>query len=139
MTEIYIVKQIDNSRLIKEVDYERTKQCLFLLTLGLFCLLIFLVLAWQHFRVLRYGYEGETLRRELNQLVEVNRQLKLERATLRSPQRIDLIAKRKLGFQAPGYEQVIVLAKPFVAEPDTILVARSERVGRRDLRSALPR
>src|SRR5919204_6126101 len=106
MTEIYIVKQIDNSRLTKEVDYERTKECLLLMILGFFCLLIFLFLAWQHFKIIHSGYESEALRKDLSLLAEVNHQLRLERAYLRSPQRIDLIAKTKLGLRAPAYDQI---------------------------------
>jgi cell division protein FtsL len=128
MTEIYIVKQIDNSRLTKEVDYEHTKECLLLMILGFFCLLIFLILAWQHFKIVRYGYESEALKREWNQLADANHQLKLERAYLRSPQRIDLIAKTKLGLRAPSYDQVIVLSRLFPSGPSETLVAKSEKV-----------
>ena len=70
MTEIYIVRQIDNTRLTKELDYRRTKECLWLMSLGFFCLLIFLFLTWQHFQVIRDGYEGEVLRKEVTQLSE---------------------------------------------------------------------
>jgi len=128
MTEIYVVKQIDNSRLTKEVDYEHTKECLVLMILGFFCLLVFLILAWQHFKIVRYGYESEALKTEWNQLADANHQLKLERAYLRSPQRIDQIAKTKLGLRAPSYNQLVVLPKPSALEPSETLVAKSEKV-----------
>jgi cell division protein FtsL len=127
MTEIYIVKQIDNTRLTKEVDYLKTKECLWLMTLGFFCLLIFLFLAWQHFEIIRDGYESEVLKREVAQLAEENHQLKLERASLRSPQRIDLIAKR-LGLCAPAYDQIVVLSSPFPSEPPATMLARSDKI-----------
>ena len=127
MTEIYIVRQIDNSRLTKEMDFKKTKECVLLMTLGFFCLLIFLFLAWQHFEIIRNGYENEVLKGEANLLAEENHQLKLERASLRSPQRIDSIA-RKLGLCAPAYSQVVVLSAPFPSEPPTTLVAKSEKV-----------
>ncbi len=128
MTEICIVKHIDNSRLTKEMDYERTKECLLLMILGFFCLLLLLLLAWQHFKIMRHGYETETLKRELAQYYEVNHQLRLERASLRSPQRIDLIARAKLGLQPPSFDQIVVLSEPFLTEPVATLVARTERV-----------
>jgi cell division protein FtsL len=128
MTEIYIVKQIDNSRLTKEVDYQRTRECLLLMLLGFFCLLLFLFLAWQHFKTLRQGYENQILKKEITQIAEANHQLKLERAYLRSPQRIDLIAKSKLGLITPSYEQLVVLSEPFPIELPTTMVAKSERV-----------
>jgi cell division protein FtsL len=123
MTEIYIVKQIDNSRLRKELDYERTKECLLLMTLGVLCLLIFLLLAWQHFQIIRDGYENETLKKEFSQESEVHRQLMLERASLRSLQRIDHIAKTHLGLRPPSYNQLVVLPEPFPAEPSGTLLA----------------
>src|SRR5215471_1208628 len=123
MTEIYIVKQIDNSRLRKELDYERTKECLLLMTLGVLCLLIFLLLAWQHFQIIRDGYENETLKKEFSQESEVHRQLMLERASLRSLQRIDHIAKTQLGLRSPSYNQLVVLPEPLPAEPAGTLLA----------------
>jgi len=123
MTEIYIVKQIDNSRLRKELDYQRTKECLLLMTLGVLCLLIFLLLAWQHFQIIRDGYENETLKKEFSQESEVHRQLMLERASLRSLQRIDHIAKTQLGLRSPSYNQLVVLPEPFPAEPAGTLLA----------------
>lgn len=128
MTEIYIVKQIDNSRLTKEVDYERTKECLLLVVLGAFCLLLLLLLAWEHFQMVRHGYATEALKKELATQMELSHQLRLERASLRSPQRIDLIARAKLGLQPPSFDQIVVLPEPFSAEPSTTLVARSEQV-----------
>ena len=125
MTEIYIVKQIDNTRLTKEIDYHRTRECLWLMTLGFFCLLIFLFLAWQHFEIIRDGYESEVLKREMAQLSEESHQLKLERASLRSPQRIDPIA-RKLGLCAPAHDQLVVLSAPFPSEPPFTILAKSD-------------
>lgn len=127
MTEIYIVRQIDNTRLTKEFDYRRTKECLWLMSLGIFCLLIFLFLAWQHFAVIRDGYQGELLKREVSQLSEENSQLVLERASLRRPERIDLIARRELGLCAPAHDQIVVLSTPFPSEPPATLLARSDR------------
>jgi cell division protein FtsL len=127
MTEIYIVKQIDNTRLTQEVDYLRTKECLWLMTLGFFCLLIFLFLAWQHFEIIRDGYESEVMKREMAQLGEENDQLKLERASLRSPHRIDSIA-RKLGLCAPTYDQIVVLPSAFPSELPATMVARSDKI-----------
>ena len=128
MTEIYIVKQIDNSRLTKEVDFQRTKECLLLMILGAFCLLLLLLLAWEHFQIVQHGYTTQALKKELASQAELCHQLKLERATLRSPQRIDLIARAKLGLQSPSFDQIVVLSEPFPAEPSTTLVAKSERV-----------
>jgi cell division protein FtsL len=128
VTEIYIVKHIDNSRLRKEVDYRRTKECFVLISLGVFCLLILLFLAWQHFEILRGGYENESFKKEVSRLEEENHKLKLERASLRSPQRIDLIARRDLGLVAPQTSQLVILPSKFPMEPPVTQLASTDKV-----------
>ena len=128
MTEIYIVKHIDNSRLRKEVDYRRTKECFVLISLGVFCLLILLFLAWQHFEILRGGYESESFKKEVSRLEEENHKLKLERASLRNPQRIDLIARRDLGLVAPQTSQLVILPTTFPTEPPVTQLASADKV-----------
>lgn len=121
-TEIYVIKRIDNSRLVKEVDFQRTKECVQLMLCGIFGLLLVLFLSLQHFRVLRLGYETETLRKEMAQLQELNQKLKVEAAHLKDPKRITLLA-RQLGLQDPTFDQIVVLQDPFPTEPTTTLVA----------------
>lgn len=128
MTEIYIVKHIDNSRLKKEVNYRRTKECFVLISLGVFCLLILLFLAWQHFEILRGGYENESFKKEVSRLEEDNHKLKLARASLRSPQRIDLIARRDLGLVAPQTSQLVILPTTFPTEPPVTQLASTDKV-----------
>ena len=128
MTEIYIVKHIDNSRLRKEVDYRRTKECFVLISLGVFCLLILLFLAWQHFEILRGGYENESFKKEVSRLEEENHKLKLERASLRSPQRIDLIARRDLGLVAPQTSQLVILPSTFPTDPPVTQLASTYKL-----------
>jgi cell division protein FtsL len=128
VTEIYIVKHIDNSRLRKEVDYRRTKECFVLISLGVFCLLILLFLAWQHFEILRGGYESESFKKEVSRLEEENHKLKLERASLRNPQRIDLIARRDLGLVAPQTSQLVILPTTFPTEPPVTQLASTDKV-----------
>jgi cell division protein FtsL len=127
MTEIYMIKQIDNSRLTKELDLNRTRECLHLILFGLFCLLIFLFVAMQHHKVLQLGYEIENQKRELNQLLELNQQLKMETAHLKDPKRIIPIAKQ-LGLQEAAFDQVMVWPAPFPEEPATTMVARGGKL-----------
>jgi cell division protein FtsL len=127
MTEIYVIKQIDNSRLTKELDFNRTRECLHLILLGLFCLLLFLFVAMQHHKVIQRGYEIEAQKEELNQLEELNQQLKMESAHLKDPNRIIPIAKQ-LGLQEATFDQVMVWPAPFPMEPTTTMVARSEKL-----------
>jgi cell division protein FtsL len=104
--EIYFRKAIDNSRLVKLEDPGREREmkqfglalcCLFLLVMGY---------ALQHFRSIEYGYKIEILRSQREHLANMNRALRLEEASLRDPERIDVMA-RKLGLQSPQPGQVM--------------------------------
>src|SRR5712692_6923199 len=104
--EIYFRKTIDNSRLVKVEDPRREREmkqfafalcCLFLLVMGY---------ALQHFRAIEYGYKIETMRSQRDGLTEMNRALRLEEASLRDTERIDVMA-RKLGMRSPQPGQVV--------------------------------
>src|SRR5271163_802968 len=104
--EIYFAKAIDNSRLVKVEDAGRNREMKqFGTALAILFLLVF-TYAWQHFRAIEYGYQIESAKRELNNLTEMNRALRLEDASLRDPERIDVIARR-MGLVPPQPGQVI--------------------------------
>src|SRR5512143_3024068 len=104
--EIYFRKSIDNSRLVKVEDPRRARE-MRQFGIALCCLFVLVMLyAFQHFRAIEYGYQIESMRSQRDGLVEMNRALRLEEASLRDPERIDLMA-RKLGLQSPQPGQVI--------------------------------
>jgi cell division protein FtsL len=104
--EIYFAKAIDNSRLVKVEDPRRNREMKqFGTALACLFLLVF-TYAWQHFRAIEYGYRIESAKRELSNLTEMNRALRLEDASLRDPERIDVIARR-MGLVPPEPGQVI--------------------------------
>ena len=57
---------------------------------------------WQHFKAIEYGYKIEFMKNERNGLSELNRTLRLEEASLRSPDRIDRLARQYRNATAPG-------------------------------------
>src|SRR6201997_1730397 len=104
--EIYFSKAIDNSRLVKVEDPRHNREMKqFATALACLFLLVF-AYAWQHFRAIEYGYQIESAKRELNNLTEMNRALRLEDASLRDPERIDVMARR-MGLGPPEPGQVI--------------------------------
>ncbi len=105
--EFYYVKHIDNSRLVREVDRERRRECFSLLGLGILVFLFVLLLAYQHFECVRNGYQIEQLKAESATLEEQNHQLRLEQAALADPERIDTLARTRLGMVSPSPKQVI--------------------------------
>src|ERR1700723_3032622 len=104
--EIYFAKAIDNSRLVKAEDPRHNREMKqFGTALAVLFLLVF-TYAWQHFRAIEYGYQIESAKRELSNLTEMNRALRLEDASLRDPERIDVMARR-MGLVPPDPGQVI--------------------------------
>ncbi|HET9406529.1 MAG TPA: septum formation initiator family protein [Candidatus Sulfotelmatobacter sp.] len=104
--EVYFAKAIDNSRLVKVEDPRRLREMKqFCTALACLFLLVF-TYAWQHFKAIEYGYQVESAKRELANLTEMNRALQLEYASLRDPERIDVMARR-MGLVPPVPGQVI--------------------------------
>jgi cell division protein FtsL len=104
--EIYFPKAIDNSRLVKIEDPKRSRE-MRQFGIALSCLfLLVMTYTWQHFKAIEYGYKVESLRSQRDGLLEMNRALRLEEASLRSPDRIDKLA-REYGMQPPQAGQVI--------------------------------
>jgi cell division protein FtsL len=106
--EFYFHKTIDNSRVVKVADPQRRREIrMFSASVAaLFLMLMFYT--WQHFRAIEYGYLIETQKSERDRLVELNRTLQLEEASLRDPGRIDPLAQQ-MGLKAPEPGQVVRL------------------------------
>lgn len=105
--EFYYVKHIDNSRLKREVDPVRRRECYGLLGLGVLAFFFCLLFSWQHFQCVQFGYRIEQAKAQKASFEEWNHQLRLERASLADPQRIDFLARKRLGLVAPDPKQVI--------------------------------
>ena len=68
---------------------------------------VFLLLyVFQHFRCIDLSFQLQALRAKQAQAEALNSELRLERASLRNPMRIDLIARRQLGLTEPLPTQV---------------------------------
>lgn len=119
--EVYFSKTIDNSRLVKVEDPQRGREMRgFGIALGCLFLLV-MTFAWQHYAAIEYGYKIQSLKRERDDMVEMNRALRLEDASLRDPGRIDALAKR-LGLQSPEAGQVMRM-EPDGTEPGSPVLA----------------
>ena len=126
--EIYFSKAIDNSRLVKVEDPRHNREMKqFGTALACLFLLVF-TYAWQHFKAIEYGYQIESAKRELNNLSEMNGALRTEVASLRDPERIDVLARR-IGLVPPAPGQVIRMdvsssdtQGPIMASADPVMV-----------------
>ena len=94
-----------NFTIFRERDGSAQSRLALLLFAGLLLAGGFIFAAGQHFVAVRYGYEGERLRQDREQLVEQQRRLLLAREEAAAPSRLEGEA-RKLGLQPVEAGQV---------------------------------
>jgi len=78
---------------------------LIIITLVFFSLLF----VWSRLGVVQVGYEISQANKVYQGLVKENQRLRVEVASLKSPSRIEEIAKNQLGFINPRPEQIIII------------------------------
>ncbi|MGD0277554.1 MAG: cell division protein FtsL [Syntrophales bacterium] len=71
--------------------------------------IIILMYVWLHIHMTRLEYDVATAMHAKEQLLEEQRRLRLEVATLKSPQRIEAIARDRLQMNSPEPGQVTVI------------------------------
>jgi cell division protein FtsL len=104
--EMFFAKHIDNSRIVKADDPERRREMRRFTVAMVFLFAFTMVYVWQHLASIEVGYKVEAQKQQVEQLREVNRQLRLTEAQLSEPSRIDHIAKQ-LGLDEPTPGQVV--------------------------------
>jgi cell division protein FtsL len=113
--EYGIKKDVRNNPIVRELDDARQRQLWRSAGIGALLVLVLLFSAWQHYELVQHGYLMERLQQERAAEEEINRHLKLEIETLRSPRRIEQIAIRELRLVEPKADQAIVIER--VATP----------------------
>ena len=115
--EYAVRKDVRNNPIVREVDAERQTQMW--KTLGLAVLLVTAVMfwTWQHFDLVRHGYRLEEVQRAQAQEEDIARHLRLQLDGLRSPQRIERLARGRLNLVTPTREDAIVIERVVPAEP----------------------
>ena len=122
--EYAIKKDVRNNPIVREVDEAQKRELWRSVAIGVFLVAVLLFSAWQHFELLRHGYQIERLQRERAAEEEVNRHLRLEIESLRDPARIEKIAKEKLQLVEPSADEAIVIERVTPPPPpDSSIVA----------------
>jgi len=115
--EYAIKKDVRNNPIVREVDEARQRELWKSAGVAGFLVMVLLFSAWQHFELLRHGYQIEELNRERAAEEEAGQQLRLEINTLRSPKRIETLATERLHLVAPSAEEAVVLERVQPANP----------------------
>jgi cell division protein FtsL len=106
---VVVPKSIDNSQVVREVDPRSSRDLFWLLALVAVLVGGLTLYAWPHFQLRQTSYATEQMAREKERLIEENRKLRLEKATLENLRRVETIAVRDLGLAPPSPERVVVV------------------------------
>lgn len=123
--EYAIKKDVRNNPIVREIDLDRQREMWRAVAIGVFLVSVLLFSAWQHFELLRHGYRLEQMQKERAAEAEINRHLRLEIETLRSPARIERLATGRLHMVSPGPDDASVIERVLPsAPPPRSVVAR---------------
>ena len=115
--EYAIKKDVRNNPIVREVDEARQRELWKSLGIAGFLVIVLLFSAWQHFELLRHGYQVEEMQRERAAQEEATRRLRLEIETLRSPKRIEALATEQLHLVVPARDEAVVIERVVPADP----------------------
>jgi cell division protein FtsL len=115
--EYAIKKDVRNNPIVREIDEAKQRELWQSVGIAGFLVLVLLFSAWQHFELLRHGYQVEEIKRQRSAEEETARRLRLEIETLRSPKRIEALATEQLHLVAPSRDEAIVIERVIPADP----------------------
>ena len=124
--EYDIRRDIRNNPIEREIDRVRQRELWRSGVVGVCLVAVLLFSAWQHFELLRHGYEIEQMEQNRALELELNRHLRLEIETLRSLRRIEQIATEELNLVAPTPAEAQIIARIAPAAPPdrSVVVSR---------------
>jgi cell division protein FtsL len=123
--EYAIRKDVRNNPIVREVDEERQRELWKSVGVAGFLVLVLLFSAWQHFELLRHGYQTEELQHQRAAEEETARRLRLEIETLKSPKRIESLALHQLHLVTPSRDEAIVIERVLPTDaPAASVIAR---------------
>lgn len=121
MTELdfdYTIRgDVRNNHVVREVDRARLREMRSWVGVGALLLIVVLFSSLQHVRLIRYGYDIERMQQQRAELERLNRHLRLELETLRSPERIARIATHELRLVPPDADASVVVERVAATEP----------------------
>ena len=125
--EYAIKKDVRNNPIVREVDERRLREQWRSIAIGVLFVVVLLFSGWQRVELLQHGYRLEQMQKERGDQEAINRHLRLEIETLKSPQRIERLATDKLRLVAPDNGAAIVIERVVPDQPPAAsIVARSE-------------
>jgi cell division protein FtsL len=123
-------RPVDNSRVVRQVDPRSRREILLLILLVTVLAAGLGLYAWPALEIRRAGQTGALLDREKQRLVEENRKLRLEKATLENLHRVEEVAVKELGLAPPAPERSVVVEVEKPKAPGTTVASAGKREAR---------
>ena len=115
--EYAVRKDVRNNPIVREVDHERQAELWKTTGLAVLVVIALMFWTWQHFELVRHGYRLEELQKQQAVEEDIARHLRLEIEMLRSPKRIETLARGRLNLVTPSREDAVVIERVVPAEP----------------------
>ena len=103
--------RIDNSQVVREVDPRASRDLWWLLVLVMTLVGGLVLYAWPHLQIRETSRAQDRMSRQRERLLEENRKLRLEKASLENLRRVENIATRELGLSSPPATRVVVIER----------------------------
>jgi cell division protein FtsL len=123
--EYAIKKDVRNNPIVREVDQHRLREQWRSVALGLLFVVVLLFSGWQRVELLQHGYRVEQMQQERADQEDVNRHLRLEIETLKSPKRIEKLATEQLHLVAPDTGAAVIVERVVPADPPSASIVAS--------------
>jgi hypothetical protein len=122
--DYHFVQEIDNSRIRRISDPRELRAVLLYFAIGVMAFAAVLAFAGEQFAIIKDGYDISDLQARRETLIEANKTLRAEAATLRNPERVSNYALANLGLTQPKEGQVVRMESPIPAGAGEAILAR---------------
>ncbi len=120
--EYAIKKDLRNNPIVRGVDEKQRRALVRTLGIGVLVVGMLLFSAWQRYQMIDHGYRVEKLTKDIAEQEALNRRLRLEVDTLRSPEMVESRAMRELQMAYPTpAETVLVERIPATTAPKAVV------------------
>jgi cell division protein FtsL len=121
--EYAIRKDVRNNPIVREMDVARQRQFWRSVAIGAVLVAVLLFSAWQKFELAQHAHATQRLHSAMADEQEANRRLRLERESLRSPGRIEPLARQMNLVPPSGAEAIVIHRVVPPPAPDKSVVA----------------
>jgi cell division protein FtsL len=108
-TRSRVITSVERERPVRKGRARRRRSVFLIVVLVVGLVGLVWLHVWLRLQVVHMGYVLSTTSKLQSRLEQENRELKIELATMTSPDRLESLARRRLGLRQPAKGQVIVL------------------------------